>query len=219
MGTSRNRMVTDKCIGTGLPLRIAGWYFHWRTASTAAFCRGTGPDTAFGAVTCPSTSITASTRTSPFRCWFFATNGYPGRTVHTETGCVDASVDCVFVYVVVIVGEAKVTSPGNVARAAGPAGGSDCDTERDAGGWLTAAVCLLRAGLEVLRRYDAPPAARTTKIAATALIETPFLFLVEARSGSVVFPLLKARPKVNSGGPPVSVPCAAADVAPFVENG
>jgi hypothetical protein len=130
-----------------------------------------------------------------------------------KQGCVDAAVDCVFVYVVVTVGEAKVTSPGNVARLAGPSCGRDCDTTPEAGGWLTATVCLLRAGLEVLRRYDALPAARTRKTAATALIRILLLFLVEAWSGSVVFSLVGAWPKVNSGGLPVSVPCAAADLA------
>ena len=173
-------MVTDRCIGTGSPLRVAGRYFHWRSASTAACCRSAGPETAFVAVTRPFTSITASTRTSPSRCWFFASNGYPGKTADTEIGCVDAAADRVFVCAVVTVGEAKVTSPGNVARLAVPSCGRAWDTTTEAGGWLTAAVSLLRAGLEVMRRYDALPAARTRKPAATALIRVPLLFLVEA---------------------------------------
>ena len=206
-------MVTDNSIGTGLPLRVAGRYFHWRSASTAACCRSTGPETAFVAVTRPFTSITPSTRTSPSRCWFFASNGYTGKTADTEIGCVDAAVDCVFACAVVTVGEAKVTSPGIVARLAVPSGCRDCDTTPEAGGWLTAAVSLLRAGLEVMRRYNALPAARTRKTTATALIRDLLLLLVEAWSGSVVFSLARAWPRVNSGGLPVAVPCAVGDVA------
>src|SRR6202030_3817144 len=206
-------MVTDNCIGTGLPLRVAGRYFHWRTASTAACCRSTGPETAFAAVTRPFTSTTASTRTSPSRCWFFAINGYSGKTADTEIGCVDAAADCLFVCAAVTVGEAKVTSPGNVARLDVASCGRDWDTTTEAGGWLTAAVSLLRAGLEVMRRYDALPTARTRKPAATAPIKVPLLFLVETWPGSVVFSLARAWPRVNSGGLRVSVPCAVGDVA------
>src|ERR1700738_921690 len=126
-------MVTDNCIGTGLPLRVAGRYFHWRTAST---------------------------RTSPSRCCFFAINGYSGKTADTEIGCVDAAADCLFVCAAVTVGEAKVTSPGNVPRLAVASWGRDWGNTTEAGGWLTAAVSLLRAGLEVMRRYDALPTAR-----------------------------------------------------------
>jgi len=213
---ARNRMVTDKCIATGLPLRVAGRYFHWRRASTAACCRSGGPETAFAAVTRPFTSITASTCTSPSTCWLFASNGYPGKTADTQIGVVDVAADCVFGCPLVVTGgEAKVTSPGNVARLAVPSCDTDWDTTAEAGGWLTAAVPLLRAGLELLRRYNALPAARTSKTAATAPIRIPLVFLVEAWSGSVVFSLARAWPRVNAGGLPVSLPCAVGDVACF----
>src|SRR5262249_18378195 len=127
-------MVTDKCIGTGLPSRVAGRYLHWRTASTAACCRSTGPETAFVAVTRPFTSIIPSTRTSPSRCSFFASNGYPGKTAFTEIGCVDGAADRVFVCAGVTTGEAEVTSPGNATRLAAPSCGMDWDATIEAGG-------------------------------------------------------------------------------------
>ncbi len=73
-------MVTVKCMGTGLPSRVAGRYFHWRNASMAACCKSAGPETTFIADTCPFASISASTRTSPSTCWFFASAGYTGDT-------------------------------------------------------------------------------------------------------------------------------------------
>jgi hypothetical protein len=71
-------MVTVKCMGTGLPSRVAGWYFHWRSASIADCCRSAGPENTFIADTCPFASISASTRTSPSTCWLLASAGYTG---------------------------------------------------------------------------------------------------------------------------------------------
>src|SRR5438067_8070374 len=139
-------MVTNNCIATGLPLRVAGRYFHWRSASTAACCRSNGPETALAAVTRPFTSTTASTRTSPCRCWFLASGGYAGKTVDRGIGCVDAAADRAFACGVVAVGEANVTSPGDDARLAVRSRGGDWDTTTEAGGTLSADVRLLRAG-------------------------------------------------------------------------
>ena len=156
-------MVTDKCIGTGLPWSVAGRYFHWRSASTAACCRGAGPETGVAEVTLPVTSITAFTRTSPSRCWFFAINGYSGKTVDIGIGCVDAAADWLFVCAILRVGEAKVTCPRIGACPKMASCGGDWDTPAEAGEWFTGAVSLLRAGLEVLRKYHPPPTARTRK--------------------------------------------------------
>ena len=60
----RNWMVTVRCIGTGFPSSVAGWYFHWRTASTAAF--EWGATTAYGheATASPSGAPTGTTSVS-----------------------------------------------------------------------------------------------------------------------------------------------------------
>src|SRR6202022_1500244 len=73
-------MVTVKCIATGFPSSVAGWYFHWRSASMAAWWRTVGPETTFIEETRPFVPIRASTRTSPEMCWVLAITGYIGGT-------------------------------------------------------------------------------------------------------------------------------------------